>query len=82
MDIGEMRSLSKHNRGNNYYLIWLNAFSKFIQVEPLKKKDAVSVTKATEKMLDNHLKMVKNKEFSLLLVDEGVILIIYLLFRE
>lgn len=71
LDIGDMSALKQYNKGFRYYLIFINAWTKLVQVEILMKKDAMSTTKATENMLDNHLKMVNGVEFSLCLVDEG-----------
>lgn len=71
LDIGDMSTVKKHNKNYRYYLIFINAYTKFVQVEILKNKDAKSVTKATENFLDIHKNMVNGVDFNLCLVDEG-----------
>lgn len=63
LDLGDMGALKKHNKGFVFYLVFVNVYTKLIQVETLKKKDAISTTKATEKILDRHLKLTKSLNF-------------------
>lgn len=71
LDIGDMSDVKKFNKNYRYYLIFINGYTKFVQLEVLKNKDAESTVKATEKMLNQHKKMVNNREFNLCLIDEG-----------
>lgn len=55
-DLVEMLPYAKFNKGFRYILIVINAFSKYVWVQPVKRKNALDVTLA----MSNILKQVKN----------------------
>lgn len=60
-DLVEMRPYSKENKGYNYILMVINAFSKYAWAWPLKSKSATEVTTAMEKiLLENPKNIPKN----------------------
>ena len=71
MDLMEMIPYARINKGYRYILTCIDVFTRFARVEPLKAKDAVSVTKAIESMLskagkENHPRYIQTdlgKEF-------------------
>ena len=46
VDLADMQSLSKHNKGIKYLLCVINLFSKYAWVIPLKDKKGVSIVHA------------------------------------
>ena len=48
-DLVEMQQFSKWNKGYRYLLIFLDVFSKYGWIEPLKDKNGGSVTEAFKK---------------------------------
>ena len=50
-DLVEMQTLAKHNSGNRYILVVVDAFSKYAWVEPIKSKTGIAVTEAFKKIL-------------------------------
>jgi hypothetical protein len=51
MDLFDMQSVAKSNRGFRYVLIAINTFSKMVYCEPVKNKTAAEVASATEIIL-------------------------------
>lgn len=51
MDLGDMRDVSKYNKGYTFFLLLVNMFSRQIYVEPLKNKNKGTVLDAFKKML-------------------------------
>ena len=49
-DLVEMQTLAKHNSGNRYILVVVDAFSKYAWVEPIKSKTGIAVTEAFKKI--------------------------------
>ena len=54
VDLGDMQSLSKYNKGIKYLLCAINLCSKYMWVVPLKDKTGISIVNAFEKIM--HLK--------------------------
>ena len=50
-DLVEMQPLAKHNSGNRYILVVVDAFSKYAWLEPIKSKTGIAVTEAFKKIL-------------------------------
>ena len=51
-DLADMQKFSRHNAGMRYLLTVIDVFSKFAWVEPVKSKDATSVTAAVCNVLN------------------------------
>ena len=51
VDLADMQSLSKYNKGNNYLLCESDLFSKYAWVVPLKDKKGVSIVNAFQKII-------------------------------
>ena len=68
-DIAEMRPLAKYNNGINYILVFVDAFSRYAQVIPSKRKDASSMLSAFKSIFDKDVNPYKN--VSRVHVDRG-----------
>ena len=53
VDLADMQSLSRHNKGIKYLLCAIDLFSKYAWVAPLKDKAGICIANAFQKMLDN-----------------------------
>ena len=51
-DLGDFSNLAVHNRGYKYVLFTIDSFSKFLWVEPVKKKDSKTVLAAIKLTLE------------------------------
>ena len=51
VDLADMQSLSKKNKGNKYLLCAIDLFSKYAFVVPLKDKKGISITNAFDKII-------------------------------
>ena len=51
VDLADMKSLSKHNKGNKYLLCAMDLFSKYVWVVPLKDKKGTSIVNAFQKLI-------------------------------
>ena len=58
VDLADMQSLSKYNKGNKYLLCAIDIFSKYVWVVPIKEKKGTSIVNAFKK---NNLKRKKTK---------------------
>ena len=57
VDLADMQSLSKYNRGIKYLLCVIDLFSKYAWVIPIKDKKGTSIVNALKKILsDSHRK--------------------------
>ena len=52
-DLADVRSLSRYNGGYNYIAVFIDVFSRFLKVVPLKKKNAVSLLPAVKKVMES-----------------------------
>ena len=52
VDLADMQSLSKYNKGIKYLLCAIDLFSKYAWVVPIKDKKDVSIVDASQKILD------------------------------
>ena len=68
-DVAEMRPLAKYNHGVNYILVFVDAFSRYAQAIPSKRKDASSMLSAFKSIFDKEDNPYKN--VSRLHVDRG-----------
>ena len=66
VDLADMQSLSKHNKGIKYLLCLIDLFSKYAWVIPLKDKKGVSIVNAFQKILDN-----SNRKRNKIWIDQG-----------
>lgn len=66
-DLADMRWLSKYNSGFSYILICIDIFSRYLSVVPIKKKNAGSLLKALQSILESR----DFKGVSRLHVDKG-----------
>ena len=51
VDLADMQSLSKYNKGIKYLLCAIDLFSKYAWVVPLKDKKGVSIVNAFQKII-------------------------------
>lgn len=51
MDLADMSSLSRWNGGYRYLLVWIDCYSRYLRVVPLKNKQAVTVVEAVRSLL-------------------------------
>jgi len=51
MDLADLSSLSRWNGGIKYLLIWIDCYSRYLRVVPLKNKSAGTVTEAVNSLL-------------------------------
>ena len=51
VDLADMQSLSKYNKGNKYLLCAINLFSKYAWVVPLKDKKGTTIVNAFQKII-------------------------------
>ena len=65
VDLADMQSLSKYNKGNKYLLCAIDLFSKYVSVVPLKDKKEVSIANAFRKIISEGRKPSK------IWVDQG-----------
>jgi len=81
VDLADMTSLSRFNGGVKFLLVWIDCYSRFLKVIPLKNKSAAEVIPAFRKLLDeqvpDHIQSDKGTEFlnrglQDLLKDNGV----------
>ena len=65
VDLADMQSLSKYNKGNKYLLCAINLFSNYVWVIPIKYKKGTSIVNAFKKIISEGGKPNKIR------VDEG-----------
>lgn len=53
-DLIELRDLASWNDGYNYIFILIDSFSRYVWVEPIKRKDANTTGKALETLIEKH----------------------------
>ena len=67
MDLADMASLSKWNGGVRFLLIWIDCYSRYLRVVPLKDKSGPTVTAAVRSLLKEqkpaHIQTDKGTEF-------------------
>ena len=51
VDLADMQSLSKYNKGNKYLMSAIDVFSKYVWVVPLKDKKGTSIVNAFQKII-------------------------------
>ena len=66
VDLADMQSLSKCNKGIKYLLRAMDMFSKYTWVVPLKDKRGTSIINAFQNILDN-----SNRKSNKIWVDQG-----------
>lgn len=82
-DLVEMLPYRRFNKGYRYILVVINAFSKYVWIQPLKSKSAKDVTKAMRNILEGVKNAPKNlqtdmgkeffnKEFQKLMIDFSI----------
>ena len=59
VDLADMQSLSKYNKGIKYLLCAINLFSKYTWVIPLKDKKGTSIVNAFQKIISERRKLNK-----------------------
>ena len=65
VDLADMQSLSKYNKGNKYLLCAIDLFSKYVWVIPIKDKKGVSIVNAIQKLIS------KGRKPNKIWVDQG-----------
>ena len=65
IDLADMQSLSKYNKGIKYLLFAIDLFSKYVWVIPLKDKKGTSIVNAFQKIISKERKPNK------IWVDQG-----------
>ena len=65
VDVGDMQSLSKYNKGIKYLLSAIDLFSKFAWVIPIKDKKGTSIVNAIKKIIS------KRRNQNKIWVDQG-----------
>ena len=66
VDLGDMQSLNKYNKGIKYLLCAINLFSKYAWVVPIKDKKGTSIVNAFKKILSD-----SNRKPNKIWVDQG-----------
>ena len=56
VDLADMQSLSKYNKGTKYLLCAIDLFSKYMWVVPLKNKRGISIVNAFQKLISKESK--------------------------
>ena len=51
VDLADMQSLSKYNKGNKYLLCTIDLFSKYVWVVPMNDKKGTSIVNAFQKIV-------------------------------
>ena len=64
VDLADMQSLSKYNKGIKYLLCVIDLFSKFAWVVPLKEKRGINIVNAFQKIIS------KGRRPNKILVDQ------------
>ena len=59
VDLADMQSLSKYNKGINYLLCAIDLFSKYVWVVPLKDKRRITIVNAFQKIISKGRKLNK-----------------------
>ena len=59
VDLADMESLSKYNKGIKYLLCAIDLFSKYAWVVPLKDKREISIVNAFQKIVSKGKKLNK-----------------------
>ena len=54
VDLADMQSLSKYNKGIKYLLCAIDLFSKYAWVVPIKDKKGTSIVNAFKKIISKH----------------------------
>lgn len=52
VDLADMTQLSRFNGGYRFLLVWIDCYSRFLRVVPLKNKSAAEVVRAMKTLLD------------------------------
>ena len=65
VDVGDMQSLSKYNKGIKYLLSAIDLFSKYAWVIPIKDKKGTSIVNAIKKIIS------KRRNQNKIWVDQG-----------
>ena len=65
VDVGDMQSLSKYNKGIKYLLSAIDLFSKYEWVIPIKDKKGTSIVNAIKKIIS------KRRNQNKIWVDQG-----------
>ena len=65
IDLADIQSLSKYNKGVKYLLCAIDLFSKYVWVIPLKDKRGTSIVNAFQKII------LKGREPNKIWVDQG-----------
>ena len=65
VDLANMQSLSKYNKGNKYLLCAIDLFSKYAWVVPLKDKRGITIVNAFQKIIS------KGRKPNKIWVDQG-----------
>ena len=66
VDLADMQSLSKYNKGIKYLLCAIDLFSKYAWVVPLKDKRGITIVNAFQKVIDS-----SNRKPDEIWVDQG-----------
>ena len=66
VDLADMQSLSKYNKGIKYILCAIDLFSKYAWIVPLKYRRGISIVNAFQKILDS-----SNRKPNKICVDQG-----------
>ena len=65
VELANMQSLSKYNKGNKYLLCAIDLFSKYACVNPIKDKKGVSIVNAFQEIIS------KGRKPNKMLIDQG-----------
>ena len=58
-----MQFISEYNKGIQFLLCFIDVFSKYAWVVPLKDKKGITITNAFQKFLDDSIRCQKNLEY-------------------
>ena len=71
VDLADMQSLSKYNKGIKYLLCAIDLFSKYAWVIPIKDKKGTSIVNAFKKILSDSTELHSNRKPNKIWVDQG-----------
>ena len=71
VDLADMQSLSKYNKGSKCLLCTIDLFSKYAWVIPIKDKKGTSIVDAFKKILGDSTELHLNRKPNKIWVDQG-----------
>ena len=70
-DLADMQLIGKFNKGFRFLLCFIDSFSKYALVVPLKDKKGISIVNAFHKILDKSIELHSERKTNKIWVDKG-----------